>query len=454
MITPSAALRPPWHTLLAWWKAGLKIGFQNTAPGLLRGRVMLLNGLVIVASVSVTVFAIVYWSIGYQYFYGPLYLLPVSALVLWNNHRGRFAIAQTIYLTGSLLVIAYWSYEGRGNGNEYTLIALATTATLIVEKKWIVFLTNLACAIVFVGVKIYDAAVPFTPDPVIDYQIVPTIILLNTVGVISFQIAFFRDLARHYDEKLTSKYQELQAVEEELKMNNDQLHAVNEKLHHMTAHLENLVKQKTKELQTYIQAIDVNLYSSINDADGYFLEVNDQLVLASGYTREELLGKHYSLLATPAHQQEHATPRRRQLETGRVWRGEVEHCNKAGEYYWFDCVVIPIQYGDQNKPCFLSIGLPITERKLHEKLREKTHHILESIAFRASHNIRGPMARIKGLANLVEIDTFDPEEFKMIASKFSQCSDELSIAVRELVTFVHDHQETLQGAASPPPDRT
>jgi len=431
------------ETMISWWKKGLRMGYHATTPGLLRGRVMLLNGLSIIASLSVIVFSITYALIGYQYYYGPLYIIPVAVLVLWLNDRGFFWAARNIYLIGSLIVISYWCYEGRGNGNEFTLIAIATMATLILEKKYMIIISNLLCLLIFVSFKVYDSQTPFIPDPHINYNVVPTIILLNTVGVVSFQIAFFRDLAKHYDEKLTTKYNEVQAVQEELKSNNEEINVINEKLHGLTGQLEAMVKEKTLELQTYIDAIDVNLYSTVHDLEGNFVQVNDQLVKASGYTREELIGKHYTLLATPAHQEASADQRRASLSAGQVWRGEVEHKNKQGELYWFDCVVMPIVYENGRTKNFLSIGLPITERKLHEQLREKTHLVLESIAFKASHEIGGPMARIKGLSYLIQKDVLSKEEYSVIASKFTVCADELSMATSELVKFVYNHQKLM-----------
>lgn len=429
--------------VLSWWRRGLRIGYHATLPGLLRGRVMLLNGLSIIASLSVIVFSIAYALIGYQYYYGPLYIIPFAVLVLWLNSKGLFRSARNCYLIGSLLVITYWSYEGRGNGNEYTLIAIATMATLILEEKYMIFISNFLCAVIFVAIKIYNSQVPFIPDPTINYDIVPTVIVLNTVGIISFQIAFFRDLAMHYDEKLTVKYNELQTIQEELQSNNEEVSTINEKLQGMTGQLETMVKEKTLELQTYIDAIDVNLYSTINDLEGNFVQVNDQLVKASGYTREELIGQHYSLLATPDHQKANADQRRASLAAGQVWRGEVEHVSKQGEHYWFDCVVTPIVYQHGTRKGFLSIGLPITERKMHEQLREKTHVVLESIAFKASHKIGGPMARIKGLSNLIQMDLLEKEEYNTIASKFAICTEELNLATSELVSFVYNHQEMM-----------
>jgi PAS domain S-box-containing protein len=425
------------------WKRGLKIGYRSTVPGLLRGRIMLLNGLAIIVLISVVLFSAAYAAIGYKYFYGPLYIVPIVIAVLVLNRKGKFRASQNLYLVGSLLVISYWCYEGRGNGNEYTLIGLATTATLISEDRVSVIFANVMCAIIFIAYLVYHTQTPFVPDPAIDYTIVPAVILLNTVAVISFQIAFFRDLAKHYDEKLTVKYNELRKAETDLKANNEEIKAINEKLQDMTNQLEILVRQKSRELQTYIDAIDINMYSCINDKEGKFVRVNDQIVKASGYTVEELLGKHYSMLATAEHQAAHETERRAALLAGKVWRGEVEHRNRSGHLYWFDCVVIPIRNDHGQVELFLSLGLPITERKLHEQIQEKTRGILESIAFSASHNIRGPMARIKGLANLVEMDVFNRDEFKMVARKFATCSDELNTATSELVDFVHNHQELL-----------
>lgn len=129
---------------------------------------------------------------------------------------------------------------------------------------------------------------------------------------------------------------------------------------------------------------------------------------------------------------------------GKTWRGDVEHKTKRVSLLWFDCVVIPIRDPNGNIDSFLTLGLPITERKLNETIRENTHKLLEDIAFRASHKIRGPMARIKGLSDLVRRDLLTLEEFKTIAEKMIVCSDELSLATSELVSFVYNHQDLIR----------
>ena len=106
-------------------------------------------------------------------------------------------------------------------------------------------------------------------------------------------------------------------------------------------------------------------------------------------------------------------------------------------------LVIPIRDSDGIIKHFLTLALPITERKRHQKLQEETLSLLEGIAFRASHSIRGPLARVKGLSDLVRKNMIEKNEFMEIAERMAVCSDELNEATTELVAYVYNHQEAL-----------
>jgi len=426
------------------WTSILTIGCNAGLPGLEKSRIMLLNGLMALTSLSVVGFFIGYLLTGYRYFYSCLYIIPVSMVVWWLNKEQKHAAARNFYFFASLLVFVYWCYEGRGNGNEYTLIGLATTSILIFRERLFVYINIALCAIIFLLYKFWDATQPFIPNEAVNYNVLPVAVLFATVGVIAFQMAFFRDLAFHHDKKLSVKYGEVSALLERQKGVEEELKTSNEKLVDTTAQLEKLVKQKSTELQTYINAINVYIYSTVSDLDGNFVHVNDQVIAASGYSKEELLGKHYTMLSSGNHTPEFFLERRMALMTGLPWRGEVEHKTKDGTLLWFDCVVIPLQHTDGLITYFLTLGLPITERKLHEKIREETRSLLEAIAFRASHKIRGPLARIKGLSELVRRNVLDEHEFRLVAEKLAICSDEVNTATSELVSYVYEYQEQIK----------
>jgi PAS domain S-box-containing protein len=223
---------------------------------------------------------------------------------------------------------------------------------------------------------------------------------------------------------------------------NVELQATNEELTAFSENLDIMVQQKSAQLQAYIDAIDISVYSTVSDLDGIFIRVNDQVLAASGYTKEELIGKHFSILGSGNHSESFFEERRQVLMKGKTWRGEVEHKSKHGVLLWFDIVIIPIRSSERGLiKSFLTLGLPITERKLHDKLQDETIAVLESIAFRASHGVRAPLARINGLSDLVRKRIVSSDEFELIAEKLIICAEELNEATSELVTYVYQHQE-------------
>lgn len=433
------------------WKSILKIGYDPSLTGLDRGRTMLLNGLTAITCVSLVGYCIGFKIIGYQYYLSALYIIPPGLLLLLLNKKKKYKAARYLYAFGSLLVISFWCYEGRRNGNEYILIGVAVTSAIVFNQKGIIYLMNILCIAIFVVYKIYDLTTPFVPDPALNYDILPMLILISTVGVISFQMAFFRDLAHHYDDKLVGKYKELdsammlqQATEEELMTSNEELTSSNEQLQLLTNQLETIVRQKSTELESYIEAINVNMFSSITDVNGLFVMVNEPLISTCGFSREELIGKHYDVLAAGCYSEDFFNEREKVIRSGKTWRGEIENKAKDGSSFWFDCVVIPIKGADGFVKYFLSLGLPVTERKLNEQMISKTQSVLETIAFKTSHNIRGPLTRMQGLTNLIQNDLIQEEEYKWVADKLLISSQEIDKVTTELVEFVNTHYDHLQ----------
>jgi PAS domain S-box-containing protein len=433
------------------WKTILKIGYDPSLPGLERSRTMLLNGLTAATAFTVCLFSISYKVIGYQYYIGPLYILPLAITILLLHKNKKFALARGLYPIGSLMVIIFWCYEGRGNGNEYILIAVATTSSVIFSKKSIVYLINFLCVGIFIVYRILDATLPFTPDPAIDYDIVPMIVLLSTVGVLSLQMAFFKDLVHHYDNKLSIKYSELnealaqqQRTDEELMTTNEELTASNEQQYMLTNQLEVIVKQKSAELQSYVDAINVHIHSAVTDSKGVLLKVNKPLLEASGYAEEELLGKKFNWLISDDQSYGYLPDFWATILAGKTWRGEIKNQKKDGLVFWTDTVILPVKGENNLISYFLTLSLPITERKLQEESREKTIQLIETIAFKTSHNIRGPLTRIQGLVNLVQKDFVAVEEFKWVADKLSINAQEIDKVTAELVDFINTHQKDIQ----------
>jgi PAS domain S-box-containing protein len=340
---------------------------------------------------------------------------------------------------------------GPRHGDEYILIAVASSSSIIFNRRKTAYFANFLCLGVFIAIKVYHFSHPFVPNPVINYTILPAAILLGTVAVLSFQMAFFRDLVHHYDNKLSTKYKELndamerqQLTDEELMATNEELTSSNEQLYSLSKQLEGIVRQKSAELQSYIDAINVNIYSVIINANGTIVKVNEPLLQASGYLEEELLGRSFNMLNAEDYSSSYLSYFKGHNPLSRTWRGEIINKRKDGSFFWTDMVILPVMSADDSINYFLTLSLPITERKQHAESREKTIKLIETVAFKTSHAIRGPLTRIQGLTNLIQNDHVTVKEFKALADKILDGSQEINTVTTELVKFVNAHQSSIQ----------
>jgi len=218
---------------------------------------------------------------------------------------------------------------------------------------------------------------------------------------------------------------------------------INDELRAQTKQLDWIVQQKSLELQTYLDAINISIYSAVTDLNGMIVRVNEPLLRASGYSEQDLLGTNFSIFDSGYHSSEFFQSLYENILAGKIWRGEMRNKSKGGSLFWVDMVVLPLKDSHQAIQYFLVLALPITERKQAEEKRNQTLRILEDIAFQTSHKVRGPMARIKGLSELIETKKLNADEIEAVAKKIIQCSTEMDFATSALAEFVNEHYDQL-----------
>jgi PAS domain S-box-containing protein len=431
------------YYLITTWKAVLRNGCGSELRGLERNRVMVVNGLSISMILLTVAFLLLFLTFHVSQWMHLLPALPLYSFVIILNYNQRHKQGRTFFFWGSLVLITGWCLLNRRSGAEYGLIALGCSTALIYEKKITVYASFLTTGIAFLSYKIADASYPFTPDPSYNYTLFPTIILLAAGGIVFFEMMVFHDLAKHYYSKLTQEYELLQEAlkakelaEEELKTSNDELNALSEQL-------EWIVKQKNSELQSYLDAINVNIYSAVTDLSGNILKVNDPLLTISGYAADELTGRNFRVLNAGHHPQHFFKNMMETIHSGKSWRGEVKNKARDGSFFWIDMVIIPIKNEKGSNAYFLTLALPITDRREAEEKQQETAKMLENITFRTSHKVRGPVARILGLINLVDKKQIQPNEIEAVAKDLRVNINEMDIAIRELTLFVNAHYETV-----------
>jgi PAS domain S-box-containing protein len=301
-----------------------------------------------------------------------------------------------------------------------------------VYKILLGFTLSLAC---FAFYTWYDTSHLFVPDPTVPYEYMKSAVMFISACAVAVQLLVFRSLINRYAEDIQEANRKGVAVNEELKASNEELHSLSEQL-------DWIVKQKSTELQSYLDAINVHVYSAVTDTHGTILKVNEPLTKVTGYSEGELLGKNFSLFNSGFHSDQFFKSLFVSLADGKTWRNEVKNKRKDGSFFWIDMVVIPLKSERGSTNYFLTLALPITERKEAEEQKEETSKMLEDIAFRASHKVRGPIARIQGLMNLMEKGYLEKNEMNSIGGFLRASVDEMDEATRELTRFVNEHYES------------
>ena len=165
-------------------------------------------------------------------------------------------------------------------------------------------------------------------------------------------------------------------------------------LEHHRAHLEDLVRGKTLELQQSVAlaqralseleqqkfVLDQHAIVTMSDVEGRITYCNDKFVEVSGFSREEILGQDHKMVNSGYHSREFFTAMYETIGQGGVWRAEV--CNRAkdGTRYWVDTTVAAFMGADGKPQQYIAVRTNISERKRAEQHEVFRSRILELIA--------------------------------------------------------------------------
>ena len=97
-----------------------------------------------------------------------------------------------------------------------------------------------------------------------------------------------------------------------------------------------------------------------------------------------------------------------------------------------DTIITPIKKPDGEVYEYMSINYLITEHKRLFIQREELLRDLEDYAFQTSHKIRGPLARMLGLTNLVLEKEIEERELQNFLKMIRMTSEELDKIIVEM----------------------
>lgn len=103
--------------------------------------------------------------------------------------------------------------------------------------------------------------------------------------------------------------------------------------------------------------------------DSTIIEVSDAFEKASGYSKDELIGKSISMIKHPEQDRKIIKDLWKNILNKRVWVGNIKNKKKSGEEYWLEQTIIPkLDEDKKNIDSFLSISVDITAKMELEKM--------------------------------------------------------------------------------------
>ena len=203
--------------------------------------------------------------------------------------------------------------------------------------------------------------------------------------------------------------------------------------------LRDVSEEKKKELDL-LRFSNVAHYTvnpvEITGIDGKIIYVNPAFEKASGYTKEEVIGKNPNIFGSGKLPKSFWKKMWDTIKEGKVWVGEIENRRRNGEPFFTQLLISPIVDGDAKVVGYFGVHRDIGEQKY---LQQQLVHAqkMESIGLLAAgiaHEVGNPLTSISSLVQVIQRtthDEFTQEKLELIKSQINR----ISRTIRDLVDF-------------------
>ncbi len=142
----------------------------------------------------------------------------------------------------------------------------------------------------------------------------------------------------------------------------------------------------------------------IANKKGIIEYVNHKFTELTGYSAEEAIGQHTSILKSGETHPEEYKNLWETITSGKEWRGTFHNRKKSGELFWEKAAISPIRNTQGEITHYLAVKEDITERRqLTDKVNKQNQELLQAqtlaamgrMATMIAHDLRNPLSSIK-----------------------------------------------------------
>jgi len=148
------------------------------------------------------------------------------------------------------------------------------------------------------------------------------------------------------------------------------LQVSNNELRELNEHLDEIVKQRTADLQKFATAINTSSdWVLVTDINGVITFANEAVSTLSGFNKSEILGSKASLWKSGKHDEDFYANVWNTITAGQAFRGVFINKKKDGSFFLLDNTISPVKDEHGAIRAFVSTGKDLThQRHLEERL--------------------------------------------------------------------------------------
>ncbi len=162
---------------------------------------------------------------------------------------------------------------------------------------------------------------------------------------------------------------------------------------------------------------------------------NHALLKMTGYTKQEIIGQTPNFLTGPNSDGKQLERLRKCFESSEPCEIEIINYKKDGGEFWIHVAMAPVADNNGVFTHCIAIGREVTERFKNIQSIKEQNFKLSEIARIQSHDVRGPLARIKGLIDLLGSDfpSMDSASMAEIINFLRISSKEMDDVIKKII---------------------
>jgi PAS domain S-box-containing protein len=207
-------------------------------------------------------------------------------------------------------------------------------------------------------------------------------------------------------------------------------------------------EQHLKLLESVItnahDAVIITEAAVLDEPGPKIIYTNQTLSQMTGYSKEELIGKTPRIFQGPKTDREQLRLMKEALLKHQPYTTEIINYTKSGKPYWVSMDIAPVTDNTGRVSHMIGIQRDITSRKIQEQEREKlifeliqNNKDLRQFSYITSHNLRGPIANLLGLTNLLDTYRVEDDVLNKILSGIKKAAVSFDETIKDLSTVLN-----------------